>query len=112
VTLPEPGGVFTYTLSIHNTSAEPVTIMALTDDNALSAECLALINTTLAAGASTSCTYTVSHSDAGSYSNTASVTVADNTNNTASDSDIETVTVTNVLPTVDLTKTAAPSDAA
>ena len=44
-TLPEPGGVFTYTLTIHNTSVEPVTITALTDTNALSPGCLALIGT-------------------------------------------------------------------
>ncbi len=49
-TLPEPGGVFTYTLTIHNSSAEAVTITALTDDNTLSAECLALVGTSLARG--------------------------------------------------------------
>ena len=53
----------------------------------------------------------VTHTEAGSYANTASVTVKDNEGNTASDTDGETVTVTDVLPTVDLTKTAAPTDA-
>jgi len=38
-TLAEPGGTFTYTLTIHNTSPEAVTITALTDSNPLSAEC-------------------------------------------------------------------------
>ncbi len=103
-TLPEPGGVFTFTLTITNTSVETVTITALTDDNALSAECLALIGTTLAAGASTSCTYSVPHTDAGSYPNTASVTVKDNELGEASAEDSETVTVTDVAPSVSLDK--------
>jgi len=81
----EPGGVFTYTLSVKNTSIEEVTITALTDSNPLSPECQALVGTKLAAGASTSCTYTVTHTEAGSYDNTASVTVKDNEDNTASD---------------------------
>jgi hypothetical protein len=108
-TLPEPGGAFTFTLTITNTSVETVTITALSDDNALSTECLDLIGTTLAAGASTSCTYTVSHTDAGSFDNTASVTVADDEDNTASDSDDETVTVTNVAPVLLVDKTANPT---
>ncbi len=107
--LPEPGGVNTFTLNVHNTSPEAVTITALTDTNALSAECLALVGTTLSAGASTSCTYAVTHTEAGTYPNTASVTVADNEGNPASDSDNETVTVTDVMPTVTLTKSATPS---
>ncbi len=93
LTLPEPGGVFTYTLTIHNSSAEAVTITALTDDNALSAECLALVGTSLPAGGTVTCTYSVSHSEAGTYDNTAFVTVEDNEGNTASDTDDETVTV-------------------
>ena len=92
-TLVEPGGVFHFTLTIKNTSVEEVTITDLTDTNTLSAGCLALINTKLAAGASTSCTYDVTHIYAGVYPNTASVTVKDNEDNSASDSDSKTVTV-------------------
>jgi len=91
--LTEPGGDFTFTLTIHNPGLEPVTIAALTDTNALSAECEALVGTSLAAGESTSCTYTVTHTDAGTYNNVATVTVQDNENNTASDTDSATVTV-------------------
>ncbi len=101
---PEPGGTFTFTLKVTNTSAEPVTITALTDDHALSAECLGLIGDVLAAGASTSCSYQVSLTDAGSYPNEASVTVEDDEGSEASDEDDETVTVTDALPTVDLDK--------
>ena len=42
-----PKGVHTITLTVTNTSVETVTITALTDTNALSAGCLALIGTTL-----------------------------------------------------------------
>ena len=108
-TLPEPGGVFTYMLTITNAWVRDVTITAFTGDNPLSAECEGLIGTAIPAGGTVSCTYGVTHTHAGSYSNTASVTVQDNENNTASDSDDETVTVTDELPTVDLTKSASPS---
>jgi len=107
--LPEPGGSFTFTLTITNTSAESVTITALTDDNPLSASCTALVGTSLAAGASTSCTYTASHSDAGTYNNTASVTVEDNEGSTASDTTSASVTVTDTPPSVALDKSAAPA---
>jgi len=79
----EPGGAFNFTLSIHNTSAEAVMITALTDDNALSAECQALVGTTLAVDETKTCTYSVTHTEVGTYPNTASVTVKDSQNNTA-----------------------------
>ena len=101
---PEPGGTFTYTLKVTNTSAEPVTITALTDDHALSASCLGLIDDVLAPGASASCTYQVAYSDAGSYPNTAAVTVEDDEGSEAGDEDDVTVTVVDVLPTVTLDK--------
>ena len=105
---PEPGGSFDYTLTITNNSVEQVTITALSDDNPLPAGCTSLVGTTLAAGASTSCTYSVTHSEAGTYPNTASVTVQDNEGGSASDSDSQSVSVTDVLPNVVLTKSASP----
>ncbi len=109
VTLAEPGGVFTFTLTITNNSVETVEITALTDTNALSAECTALVGTFLAAGASTSCSYTVTHTEFGSYENTASVTVKDNEGNSDTATDTETVTVTDVKPDVALDKTVTPA---
>ncbi len=111
-TLPEPGGVFTYTLEITNNSVEEVTITALTDSNALSQQCLDLIGTKLAAGASTSCAYTVTHTEAGVYDNTADVIVTDNEGDTASDTDDASVTVTPVAPVVDLEKVVSPASLA
>ena len=106
-TRPEPGGVFNYTLTIHNTSAEAVTIKSLSDTNLLSLECEALINVTIAAGGTASCSYTVTQADAGTYPNTASATVQDNDGSGASASDSETVTVTNVDPAISVTKAAS-----
>jgi hypothetical protein len=82
-------------LNITNNSVENVTITALTDDNPLSAGCLALVGRVLTPGQSVSCTYDVTHTETGTYNNTASVTVRDNEGNTASHSDDETITVTN-----------------
>ena len=90
--LDEPGGDFTFMLTIHNTSWEEVTITALTDTQSGAAvdfsACAALIDRKLAAGASTSCSYVVSHTDVApggsSYENTASVTVTDNDGSPAS----------------------------
>jgi hypothetical protein len=107
--LAEPGGAFNYTLTITNNSVENVTITALTDDNPLPAECSALIGQVLTPGQTVSCTYSVTHTEAGAYPNTASVSVADNEGNTASDSDSETVTVTDVLPTIEVIKDANPT---
>ena len=108
----EPGGVFTFTLKITNTSVENVTITALTDTNALSQECKDLVGDVLTPGQSVTCTYPVTHTEAGSYDNTATVTVTDNEKNPATDTDKETVKVTDVLPTVDLDKSAKPSELA
>jgi len=83
-----------------------VTITAITDDNPLSAGCLALVGTSIPAGGSVSCTYDVTHTEAGTYNNTASVTVRDNEGNTASASDDETVAVTMAagVPEIDIEK--------
>ncbi len=118
----EPGGAFVYTLVIDNDSPEAVAITALTDNYSLSPSCLALVTSPPLApddgdglGApdggpdQVSCTYVVSHTDAGTYDNTASVTVEDNDGTTATDSDDETVTVSDVLPTISVVKTASPT---
>ena len=102
--LDEPGGDFTFTLLITNNSTEEVTITSLTDTNTLSQDCLDLIGTKLAAGASTPCTYVVSHTDVGGWENTAEVVVTDNDGSTGTDSDTQFVSVVDVRPTVTLEK--------
>ncbi|NTW89289.1 MAG: VWA domain-containing protein [Candidatus Moranbacteria bacterium] len=104
----EPGGNFTYTLTIKNTSVETVSITALTDSNALSPACLALVGQTIAPNATTTCSYVVNHAVAGTYGNTAKVTVKDNENNMAEDDDSETVKVVGARIAFD--KTAATNN--
>ena len=99
VMLPMPGGIFTFVLTIINTSGEPVTITALDDTNPLSGECLALIGTVIPVGGSVSCLYTVEHTEVGAYPNTASVTVEDDDGNPAEDEDTFTVEVTPAVGT-------------
>jgi uncharacterized repeat protein (TIGR01451 family) len=108
----EPGGAFVFTLVITNTSVESVVITALTDTQSPLADfsqCQALIGQTLAIDEVRSCQYTVVHTDAGVYPNTATVTVRDNENNTATGRDVATVTVNDALPLVSLRKTAGPT---
>ncbi len=106
--LPEPGGEFAFTLTIYNTTIEPVQVTALSDDYTLPVDCTSLVGQWIPVGGSLSCSYTVTHTEAGSYDNTASVTVEDNEGNPASDTDDETVTVTDTPIAISLQKTADP----
>jgi uncharacterized repeat protein (TIGR01451 family) len=113
ISLDEPGGDFLFTVTIHNTSVEEVTITALTDSQSADAidfsACAVLVGTTLAPDALTACQYTVNHTNAGTYENTASVTIADNEGNNASDTDNATVIINNVPPDISITKTVDPT---
>ena len=102
----EPGGDFTYKLTLTNTSVEPVEITVLSDDKYdLPAEIDDLVGTTLAADETVIKTFTVKHTEAGTYTNIASITVKDNENNTASDSDAATATVIGRPAVISVTKT-------
>ncbi len=113
---PAPGGEFTFTVVITNTSpAEPVTITSITDDiygnlaTRPGSTCGALIATTLAPGASSApCSFTGTFNGNGGASQTDVVTVvvSDNENTTATDTDDATVRLT-AVPT--LTTQASPA---
>ncbi|MDO8361417.1 MAG: S8 family serine peptidase [Actinomycetota bacterium] len=114
--LPEPGGVFTFNLLIHNQSAVAVTIDSLTDDDTLSAACTALVGTSLTADDSApggadeaTCTSSAVHTEAGSYQTTASVGVSNAFDETDSASDNETVSVTDLAPVASVEVTANPT---
>jgi len=92
---PEPGGEFIFTLTITNTSSNPVTINELTDTYALSDECEVLVQTQIPAGGSVSCDYPVTETEEGVYNNGASVTVS-NGGGSASDDAEATFNVTKV----------------
>ena len=81
-----------------------MTITSITDDNALPEEITSLIGTTMAPGQVITKSYTVERTEAGTYPNSASVTVKDDENNPATDTDSESVTVTDVEPSVTIDK--------
>jgi len=117
LSLPEPGGAFTFTAVITNTSAETVTVTSLTDDiygnlaTRPGSTCGALVGTTLAAGASSApCTFPGNFiGDAGaSQTDVVTVVVTDAEGTTATAADDATVTITDIPPTITIVKTATP----
>ncbi len=124
VSLPEPGGSFTFNVVVTNTSAEPVTITTLTDDIygniATQGTCTTAVGTVLtadpdgpggASGGTYSCSFpgdfTGNAGDA--QTDVVTVVVTDDDNTTATDNDDATVTLTDVAPTVLVDKTATPA---
>ncbi len=114
---PEPGGEFTFTVVVTNTSAEPVTITSLIDNvygnlaTRPGSTCGALIGTVLAPGASSPpCTFTGNFfGNAGaSETDIVTVVVTDREGTTATDDDDAVVSITDVPPTIDVVKTANP----
>ena len=108
------GNVITYTYSVTNTGSLPLTNVTVTDPMAgLSAiTCAPAQGSTLASGATMSCTatYTVTQADvdAGSIINTGTVTGKDPSNNTITKTASKTVTAAQ-SSTLTLTKAAVPS---
>ncbi len=111
--LAEPGGVFTYTVTVKNTSVEAVKVTSVADSGVspLPAELSALLGQTIPAGGSISASYSVTKTEPGVYPNTATVTAEDNEGNPATDADSESVSVSDVPPAVDLVKSVTPASA-
>ena len=112
--VPETGGNVTFTYVVTNNSSEAVTITALSDDKfgTLAGDADCQVGTVLAAGASCSfeATFPIPAGDyPGSHVNVFTATVTDNDGNTGSATDDETVTYTEVLPDITVTKTANPT---
>ncbi|HLF41598.1 MAG TPA: hypothetical protein VI854_09025 [Acidimicrobiia bacterium] len=113
--LPEPGGDFTFTVEVTNTSAEDVTITSLDDDvygdlAAMPGDCDDIIGDTLAPAASATCSFTGNFTgNAGdSETDTVTVVVTDDDDETGTDTDDATVSLTGVAPSVTVDKTASP----
>jgi hypothetical protein len=115
VTRLEPGGSFTFTVVVSNTSAEPVTITALTDDVygniANQGTCGALIGDVLAPGASSApCTFDgdFNGNSGDTQTDTVTATVVDDDGSTGTDTDGATVGIGDALPLIEVDKSADP----
>ncbi len=108
------GNVITYTFGVTNAGSLPLTNVTVTDPMVgLSViTCAPVQGSTLASGATMSCTatYTVTQADvdAGSIMNTGTVTGKDPSNNTITNTASETVAA-DQTPALDVTKVASPS---
>lgn len=118
--LEEPGGTVTFTVDVHNTSKEAVTLTSLTDDpddgGPLPATSLDGVGTcdvpqTLAVDATYTCTFQRSITGNAGESSTDRVvaTVRDDEGDEATDDDDATVTITDALPAISVEKTANPT---
>lgn len=114
--LPAPGGAFTYSLEIGNTSVESVTITTLGDtDEALATDfgdCADLVGDVLPIGGTVHCSFEVVRTDPGTHANTAIVEVADDDGGSAVASAVASVTVSDSPPTIAVTKTPSPASIA
>ncbi|MDQ1421998.1 MAG: hypothetical protein QOJ52_3960, partial [Acidimicrobiaceae bacterium] len=118
LTRPEPGGIFTFTVQVHNpNTVDPITITTLTDNiygdlaTRAGSTCGALIGTTLAPGASSPpCTFTGPFNGVGGDSQTDTVTVTgiDSLGHTATATAQATVSLTSLTPVIAVTKAASP----
>ena len=111
----EPGGPVTFTVSVKNTSGptDPVTITSLADNihGNLDGQGTCDVPQTILAGATYTCTFTATVSGNAGSSETDTVTAAgtDDEQTAVSDSGSATVTVADVQPTIEVTKTADPT---
>ena len=113
LTMPEPGGDFTFDIVVTNLSNQPVTIISLTDDQygnvAIQGTCTTAIGVVLASAPGPFNTYSCSFSGnfsggAGAvHTDVVTATVVDSDGNTVSASDDATVTLTGPPPSTTTT---------
>ena len=112
--LPEPGGDFTFTILVTNTSAvDELTLTALVDDiyGDLNGMGDCSVSQTIAQGGSYSCSFTVTEIQSPGFSQTDTVTATatDEEGPSAEQSDTATIQITNIPSTITLVKTASPT---
>ncbi len=112
-TLPEPEGTITFTVRITNTTAETVTLTDLIDDvyGDLNGQGTCATGMDIAGYGTTECSFSgaVSGNADDVFTDTVSATVIDDENNTAFATDSAMVTLTDVLPSITVTKTVTPT---
>jgi len=111
--VPETGGSVSFTVNVHNTSAEAVTLTTLTDDRfgALGGQGTCATGGSIAAGGNYQCSFsrTLSGNSGTTHKDTVTATVQDDEASSASAKAGATVTFTNVNPNISVTKTANPT---
>ncbi|MGD8750909.1 MAG: hypothetical protein PVG14_05775, partial [Anaerolineales bacterium] len=111
--LPEPGGLVTYTVNVHNNSVEDLVLVALVDNQFgnLNEKGNCSTGVTITVGTSYSCRHTgFAAGNAGQvFSNLVTATVEDDELNSAGGSASATVNITDVMPSVVAMKDADPS---
>jgi hypothetical protein len=111
ITLPEPGGSVTFTVRVDNTSPESLTLTSLTDTvyGNLNNKGTCSTPQTIAVSGFYQCSFSATVSgQPGNYTNTVTAQASDNESNTAQGSDSATVTITDVLPSFTVNKSANP----
>jgi uncharacterized repeat protein (TIGR01451 family) len=110
-TVPEPGAAVTFQLAITNTSAEDVTLYEVSDSDFGTQATACGVPRTLTAGQTITCSFNgqVSGNAGFVHTNEATARVRDADGATAAATAPATVTVTDVLPTITVSKTAAPT---
>ena len=114
LSLPEPGGVFTFTVTVTNTVQEALTLTNLVDDihGDLNGQGTCSVPQAIAVGGVYTCQFsaTVTGTAGDTETDTVTATAQDNGGNSANASDDATVTITppGVLPAIAVEKVAAP----
>jgi len=114
ISVSEPGGSVTYTVTVTNTSIEAVTLTSLSDNvfgNLNGQGSCATGGTIAANGGTYTCSFsqTVSGDAGDTHTNVVTAQAQDDEGNTASDTDDATVTVTDVTPSITVVKEANPT---
>lgn len=108
LTMPEPGGEFTYTFVVENIGNVPVTLIEVSDDKLGSITLPSDVY--LEPGESTAVmTVKATHTDDGVYKNIVTAKAKDSDNKVVTDTDKATVTITDTEPAISVTKTASPT---
>jgi hypothetical protein len=111
---PEPGGTFSFELTITNTSAVPLTISGLTDDVygdvATLGTCTDAVGTALGPGDAYECAFAgeLAGNAGTTQTDVVTVTAVDGTGTAVTDQDDAVVSLTDVPPSVTVAKTALP----
>jgi hypothetical protein len=113
---PEPGGTFSFSVSVTNTSAVPLTLTGLHDDIygdvATQGTCTSAVGTVLQPGDAYSCAFPggLTGNAGATQTDVVTVTAVDGAGTAVTDDDDAVVSLTDVPPTVTVAKTALPEE--